>query len=160
MNNGTLLSGTIAGILPDNFVKLDTMPPVAILRQLAYELGRKTRNIVEGDVRTRTSERDLQRTYIYHVFELVAPALDGLRYELFRIMHHEVSELYPVLLTWNAALLEPDENVRTLRINDEAELIARLHDLFASAKVRQTIQSLITQSTAVVPSGLGDEDEE
>lgn len=155
MNNGTLLSGTIARILPENFEKLDTMPPVAILRQLAYELGRKTRNVVEGDVRTVIAGNEGYRYLVHHIFELVAPALDGIRYELFRIEQDVVSP-YPIELRLN----RDDKQISKVHsIKNESELIATLEQVFSSDQTKKIIASLITQSTAVVPSGLGDEDE-
>lgn len=155
MNNGTLLSGTIARILPDNFEKLNTVPPVAILRQLAYELGRKTRNIVEGDVRTSIAGNEGYRYLVHHIFELVAPALDGIRYELFRVEQDVISP-YPNTLILN----REDKKVSKIHtIANEAELLTVLQQIFASEQTKTIIESLITQSTAVVPTGLEDENE-
>ena len=56
--------------------------PVAVMREQATLLGRKTNNLVEARVRTRVYEGRF-----IHYFELVVPALDNYTYELFAVTH-------------------------------------------------------------------------
>ncbi|NJM27682.1 MAG: hypothetical protein HC856_04560 [Pseudanabaena sp. RU_4_16] len=45
----------IESLWPDDFGPIEVIPPVAILRQQAYILGQKTRNILEGEVSSQPS---------------------------------------------------------------------------------------------------------
>src|SRR5689334_18877458 len=95
------ISDSVAEILPADFGSNGVMPPVAILRRLAYDLGRKTRFTVEGDVRSKAKEPPHSHR-IRHTFQLVAPGLDGLRYPLFHI-EQDVADFYPLELIASAA---------------------------------------------------------
>jgi hypothetical protein len=45
----------IDSLWPDDFGTIEDMPPVEILRQQAYLLGQKTRNVLEGAVVLQTN---------------------------------------------------------------------------------------------------------
>src|SRR5882757_7771035 len=65
--------------------------PVAILREQAALLGKKTQNVVEARVDSGSSGIGF-----YHSFNLVVPALDEYTYQLFTIRHDV--DLYPIRL--------------------------------------------------------------
>jgi len=102
--------------------------PVNILKAQAARIGEKTKNIVEGAVRTSSSGD------MIHSFRLVAPALDNYSYELFRISHSVA--LYPVTVLPTG---------RTLRSEDD--FVSWLKEQLSSPQTRQIVSSLIAQSS-------------
>jgi hypothetical protein len=81
----------MANAIPDLWPDLEQSqitPPVAILREQAAALGKKTRYLLEGCVDTSVVKRPLEDTRSFrHRFLVVAPSLDGYSYELFWIEH-------------------------------------------------------------------------
>ena len=74
---------------PDDFGNIKVAPPILILRAQAGGLTKKTRGEVEGRVVTNRLKSDIS-----HVFQIIAPALDGYTYNLFEVVHP--IELYPL----------------------------------------------------------------
>lgn len=65
--------------------------PIKILKDQAEILGKKTKNLIIGEVVTNT-----ESGVIYHTLYLVAPILDNYRYSLLKIAH--TSMQYPLFI--------------------------------------------------------------
>ena len=119
-----------------NDIDIDTMPdittPISMLKEQASLLGQKTKNIVEAEVKSR----DAGNGRISVSFNLVAPALNKYRYELFQISHHGI-ELYPVSLAFSNT---------SYTAQSPEQFIEHLKKIFANEKTKSVIQSLIAQS--------------
>jgi len=118
----------IRDLWPADIGETSMVPPVAILREQAALLGRKTRQLLRAHVNT-----DSNGPYINHFFIIYAPAIDY-TLELFR-MTHEIN-LYPIGAIWRG---EREE------INDENELLEYLKKVFGSNDTKKTIHSLLAQ---------------
>jgi hypothetical protein len=112
---------------PADIVMDVPVSPVNILRAQASKIGEKTKNIVEGRVRTSSYLGEL-----VHSFELVAPALGNYSHELF-VVTHPVT-LYPVKVAGD--YLETEE-----------ELIKWLKAKLASPETKRIVGSLLAQSS-------------
>ena len=128
------MTTTVEDLWPADFGVEDQTPPVTILRQQAVMLGKKTKNLVEGDVVTEAT----QAGSFKHTFYLIAPALDDYRYCLFYI-HHEVL-FYPLTIS------NCDGNGETCF--DENRFYSVLQTRFAAENTRKIISSLVAQSKA------------
>lgn len=131
--------------------------PVTILRQQAALLGKKTKNLVEAEVETKTA--DFQR-FLQHTFYLIAPALDFYRYPLFQVMHR-ATDWYPLTIIYSldsgksSRLLSKklplenkvfDKSLINKEVVNEEEFLTELKNILASDETRKTIQKLIAQS--------------
>jgi hypothetical protein len=101
--------------------------PLSIMREQAAALGRRTKNLVEAKVETRTS-----RGQFLHSFELVVPSLDY-TYELFEIEHPP--ELYPVEVTG-----------KNIHIHTEAAFMDWLRERLSSEQTRKIVSNLLAQA--------------
>ena len=128
------MTTTIEDLWPADFAPEDQTPPVTILRQQAAMLGKKTKNLVEGDVITEATESGSFK----HTFYLIAPALDDYRYCLFYI-HHELV-FYPLHIV--------DCNGSNTVCPDEDTFRSALRVRFAAENTLKVISTLIAQSKA------------
>ena len=128
------MATTIEDLWPADFGIEDQTPPVTILRQQAAMLGKKTKNLVEGDVVTEATHAGAFK----HTFYLIAPTLDDYRYCLFYI-HHEML-FYPLHIF--------DCSGQGKTCSDEEAFYAALRDWFAAENTRKVISNLIAQSKA------------
>lgn len=103
--------------------------PVAILREQATLLGRKTKNLVEARVET-----DVCGTELCHHFQLVVPVLDGYTYELFHVWHGV--DIYPVRVP----------NMQALK--NEDEFTGWLREQLSSPKTTKIIGNLLAQANS------------
>ena len=76
--------------------------PAAIMREQAALLGAKTRYLIEAVVETEVSG-----SRFIHRFNLVVPAMDNYKYELFKV-YHGVS-IYPVTEYGESKMLKTEE---------------------------------------------------
>jgi hypothetical protein len=103
--------------------------PLAVLREQAALLGPKTRNLVEATVVTTVAGDTF-----YHLFNLVAPALDGYTYAMFMVTHG--IDLYPVQHLGTTASFPSEE-----------AFVAWLRQELSSAKTKRIIANLLAQVT-------------
>ena len=157
---------------PDSIETAKVKSPAALLREQASLLGRKTRNLVQAEVKGGGRQRDYfenvitesilkqaefkgespQRDYFHYSFQIVAPALDYYRYELFTITHD--IQLYPLIIClehdiyseierFSNFLVKTEEN--KFEIKSENEFLEILKAVFGSEKTRRVITALLSQ---------------
>ena len=132
--------------IPDLWPEIEqsqVVPPVAILREQAALLGKKTNHLLEGRVITRPTG-DGRFT---HLFCIVAPALDDYTYKLFEIVHG--ANQYPV----EAAGLErpgdlPRIGPAIVHLASEQELLDHIRKILNSDGTKRVIGSLLAQIKA------------
>lgn len=139
---------------PDDIQSLkysDLRPPVAILKEQGTLLGRKTDNLVEGEVVRVPGDFLPEYKYDFaYIFYLVAPALSDYRYKLLDILHSV--DFYPLLIgTGDDVLGElPAEMEKgkydRLVADSQDRFIEILRAIFATKKVRRVIEAIIAQS--------------
>jgi hypothetical protein len=124
-------------LLPDDFGTETLQPPLAILREQAEHLARRTGGLVLATVGTSRKGIDF-----IHRFRLEVPALDDYVYSLFTVNHKVL--LYPVDLRSDLLV---DEYYSDLKNSEEFE--SALRTFFGLDQVRKVIVALIAQATAV-----------
>jgi hypothetical protein len=140
----TMTATDTQSLWPDDFGTSEVMPPVAILRQQAYLLGQKTRNVLEGAVVLQTNPSG-GNAYLEETFYIHAPFLGGYRYHLFHV-NHKAIPIYPLTIYSGEKLQEP------IKVADEEEFREALRDIFASEATRKVVQSLLAQSLSETAS--------
>ena len=157
------MSTQIEDLWPEKInTKIKTIAPVTILRQQASLLGKKTKNLVEGQVETKTVKDASQEKQLEHSFYLVAPALDFYKYPLFRVQHG-IMNWYPLKIFVDVIdsknFKEKKRDVQDMKrrirlralalgIETEEEYLRKLKEIFASEETQKAIESLIAQSRA------------
>ena len=155
MNEGEAINMANIGIeslWPEDFGVSEITVPVVILRQQAYFLGQKTRNILEGEVSSHpfwpnktgaavfTQSVDEPNNALLHSFYIKALALGGYRYKLFSVTHKAIP-IYPLNISFEG---------KTSEIDDEEEFCKALRNIFGSEATKKVIQALISQSLSEV----------
>jgi hypothetical protein len=130
---------------PDKIAVEKMITPVTILRQQASLLGKKTKNIVQGEVR---SSKDNFTSFNY-AFYIVATALDNYRYKLLEISYNE--SLYPVEVKVESDIrseISPKFNFTKEAVVaiSEKDFLVLLREIFNSVKVLRVISVLLSQS--------------
>lgn len=134
---------------PDKIGVEKLITPVTILRQQASLLGKKTKNIVQGEVR---SSKDSLTSFNY-AFYIIATALDNYRYKLLEISYDE--SLYPVKINVDQEIWdEIPAGFKTMTsameyyfgAGSEKEFQDILKAIFGSKKVLRVISVLLSQS--------------
>lgn len=156
------MSTTAASLWPDD-IKVNVLPPLAILRHQAAKLRTLTEGILEADVVTTTGQED----FVVHRLEIVAPQLGGRRYGVLTVTHR--TTFYPVVLEADcfrpkdshfasrafatageiAAGLDtqwPRNNDWRPAANDQDEFLKRVGEVLRSPAVRSIIDSLLALS--------------
>lgn len=115
--------------------------PIAILKEQASLLGKKTQNVVLAEV------VPISGANFYLRFNIKAPALGNYSYTLFTIIHS--IGLYPLEI-------ELDDDVakelglditRSTPVKDEEELIQLLDRVLKAERTKHIIRALLAQST-------------
>jgi hypothetical protein len=145
----------IVDLWPDEIKVEKLMPPVTILRQQASLLGKKTKNIVQGEVEDVRS--GLNENLFIYTFYIVVPALNNYRYRLFNISY-ELS-LYPLQMYVENDIRKeiPPDFIKTKKddavgplefvyADSEEDFLKILKAIFNSTKVVRIISVLLSQS--------------
>ncbi len=128
---------------PEYLTVTEMKAPIAILREQASLLGKKTQNIVQA----QTDRVDADSDVFYYVFHIVAPGLGNYRYRLFAIRHN--IDFYPVVFDIGQDMKDeiyPDRE--KISAGSEKEFLDILKKIFQSERTKQIIQALISQSVA------------
>ena len=113
---------------PENIADSTLVSPVTILKEQATLLGQKTRQLVTGEIVTKTTGQ-----LFIHSFFLIAPTVNY-RYELFNAQHH--ASFYPLMLRWQG------QNITT---SSEEEFKSKLKEIFSAKSTLNLVHSLISQ---------------
>ena len=162
----------IIDLWPDKIAVAKLITPVTILRQQASLLGKKTKNIVQGEVANWKLNIGAEYDFQY-VFYIGAPALDNYRYRLLGIFYN-VSALYPVIIDvedeeiqkeipskfkYGEKIFGPSTKERiSVKANSEEEFLDILKAIFNSAKVLRVISVLLSQSDPSYDPSLKEEE--
>ncbi len=135
---------------PQSFeVGVKINPPLAILREQASLLEKKTGGLVKAIVEKSDNEVVAASLYrslgikatinsISYSFWLLAPAFGNYRYQLFTI--EQPLEMYPLRIVGGP--------LEDMEIASEEDLLEKLKLIFASEKVQRVIGAMIAQSQA------------
>ncbi len=129
------MPNTELDLWPDDIGHSDLVAPVAIMRQQASFLGRKTQNLVRGNI---VSTFNQSNENLVHYFFMVAPALQEYRYKLFTV-RHKIS-FYPLFL------YSERTDGKEVEVANQDEFLETLKAEFNSEKARSVIESMIAQS--------------
>lgn len=132
---------------PESFeVGIKINPPLAILREQASLLEKKTGGLVKAVV--QKSENAIAQatfsamfgkptnSFISYSFWLLAPAFGNYRYQLFTV--EQPVEMYPLRIVGSP--------LEDMEITSEDDLLEKLKLIFASEKVQRVISAMIAQS--------------
>jgi hypothetical protein len=122
---------------PADFGTLDVTPPLAVLREQAELLSRKTRNHLRGHVLT-----SLNGISVLHQFLLVAPALDNYSHKLFEVAH--TVHLYP-------ATIQTEGGGREYACETYKEFVDNLREVLTCERTVSIVRAILAQ--AEVPPG-------
>lgn len=113
---------------PANIADSKLVPPVALLREQAALLGRKTRQLIDGEVTTET----MGGLFVHH-FYIAAPTLQY-RFELFFVSHGVT--FYPLTLR---------HLNRSTAVTSENEFKEKLQEIFAAQHTLNVVHSILAQ---------------
>jgi len=124
---------------PDEISSGKVKPPIATLKEQAAALGRKTQNVVIGEV---SHQADSHKSTSW-AFLLQAPALGDYRFKLFEASY-DPAELYPVNIRSEVPL--PGRDNPFVKVENEEDLLVVLKEIFSSPKTIKAVQSIRSQS--------------
>ena len=151
MTDPAVSTEAITDLWPEDLQIVEPLTPVAILKQQAILLGKKTKNLVEGRVYTvtvaanegslmaltafnKSIASDSAHLMLVHNFDLVISTLGSYKYTLFTASHD--INLYPVYVSSD----------QKIKCENEEEFMQAIKRIFASEETRRVISSLIAQS--------------
>ncbi len=130
------MSNAIQDLWPDDVVVADVLSPLTIMRHQAGQLRARTKNLLEGEVKTSAAGNGKQ-----HEFYVVAPALNRYRYLLFKVEHAD-EMVYPAKIIADC-LVDPYEGFPSAP--GQQEFVALLKDVMSDSSTKTVIHSLIAQ---------------
>ena len=136
-----MMSESGRDLWPGDLGVSDTLPPVAILREQAALLAKKTKGLLEGEVVSR-AERRVRGGHTHdflHEFRIRAPGFGDYTYSLFDVRHDYT--LYPVSIRFHPV----DEEYEA---KSEDEFLRRLEQVFSDPETRTIIDALLLQIQA------------
>jgi hypothetical protein len=147
------MATTIPDLWSDD-IKVDVLPPIAILKAQEGLLARKTQGMLQAKLTTTETENLVQ-----HQFDLIAPSLNFYRERLFSATHSRTM-LYPVTVTANCfrpkprtqmdAIISPithplDQPLPQREAATDEEFVQLVGKVLQSTEVRALIHSLIAR---------------
>ena len=133
------MTATIPDVWPSEFATATQASPLTILRQQAYALGQKTRNLVVGEVESQTEPGEKGMKSFLHTFSISASLLGFQQVVL--LARHAIKQ-YPVTV---ARMNANGEHQKTTLAKDSDEFINFLREELNSPDVLDLIGSLVTQ---------------
>ena len=121
---------TIENLWPEFATDDVIRSPKIILREQASFLGKRTKNILTGNIRTESWKNQFS-----HSFQIVAPNLNNYTYTLFTIVEEDIFG-FPCKF----------QSESSFSIKSEEELLERLKVIFSSEETKKVINSLLSQS--------------
>jgi hypothetical protein len=139
------MANTVVDLWPTEFGAVDAKLPAEILQEQASLLGAKTKNVLEGQVRTSIDEYGS----FWHRFYINAPALGSYRYLLLTAKHEIVP--YPVQIDTEdfEDIYSRTRSADVTECKSELELQDILKRILNSERCRSIVQNLLRQSMTV-----------
>jgi hypothetical protein len=151
------MATTIPDLWPED-IKVEVLPPIAILKVQEELLARKTKGLLQAKVSTVETDKLVQ-----HQLDLIAPNLHFYRERILSAMH-EREMLYPVSVTADVLARRPAEPLAELgtalaraiaplapqRAATDDEFIRLVREILRSENVRALIASLLARINAKV----------
>jgi hypothetical protein len=144
------MTPSIPDLWPQSFGEPPEPTPSAIFRQQGLLLGKKTDNLVYGEVQSRSHPSG----EFAHVLEVVAPLL-AYR-QILAVAYHKV-DAYPAKIglpnlrsPWNHFGFPTCDSPR--EVKSAAEFMEELRSILQSEDTIKLLQTLIAQSTEPVPA--------
>jgi len=159
---------------PEDIIKSPVKAPVAILREQANFLKRKTKGLVQAIIIPSAQTKE-GKEFSYN-FDLVSPSMSGTHYRLFAVAYDiqlypatisveieiatEIQSLHPdVLHYWDNQYYEAGPAGRSkvnlmstpdvrLSAVTQGALIEQLRNIFNSKKARRVVQNFIAQANS------------
>ena len=129
------MSPAIPDLWPPDFGTSSQPSPASILRQQAHLLGQRTRNVVVGEIESKSEGRGR----FLHQFVLAAPLLD-FRQPLLHIRHGV--EVYPVEL---AVYDDSGAHVVNISAVNSEQFMSALKSHLAAERIVRLVRSLVDQ---------------
>ena len=143
----------MTNLWPEDIAHVAQRAPVVLLREQAFYLGERTKNMVKAEVEEfRRPDLGSHADFNY-TFYIVATALQNYRFELFAISHG--IELYPVFfkLDWDVSKeLTGTPPAERVPAENEDEFVQLLAKIFATKKTRKVIAAILGQSEGYNPN--------
>ncbi len=150
---------------PSDITHSELLPPVAMMREQASLLGKKTRNLVTAEVSSRKEFESGKGEVLIHRFDLVAPALDNYTYGLFYIV--QPITIYPLRFGMDSDIYE---EIASSKLRDQVQMSKGavtvdseelfrevLRRILQSQKTKWVVSAMLAQTTSEVPPAqLGD----
>jgi hypothetical protein len=129
---------SIDSIFDDVIEECAVKPPIAILKELANALARKTKGLLVGKIEQTTFSDDSKDEFILR-FYITVPSLNNYRYEVFNITHD--IDFYPLKIeSSNGELSGKDKTPE--------ELENTLKEIFLLSQIKKVINGLLAQIKA------------
>jgi hypothetical protein len=143
------MSSAIDNLWPEEIASpTEEVPPITILKQQASLLGQMTRNIVEAEVETASTDIE---GVLRHTLYLVAPALNFYRYPLLDV-EHKITSMYPARIKVRSAEKQQKDirddiwDFQKSPADNEEEFKDKLKSVFADEETKRIIGVLLAQS--------------
>ena len=120
---------------PKEIETVRILTPYTIVKEQGTLLGKKTQNLVYGDVATI----DDPKNYFSYVFRLVSTPI-SYKYNLFYFSHK--TDIYPVRIKHPDAPYDAER----LEVDNEEEFIDILKKIFASEETKRIIALMLSQA--------------
>lgn len=122
------------GVIEESAVK----PPIAVLKELAHALEKKTKGLLIGKIEQTTFSDDSKDEFILR-FYITVPSLNNYRYEVFNITHN--FDFYPLRL-------ESSNGELSAKDKTPEELENTLKEVLSLHHVKKVINGLLAQIKA------------
>ncbi|MEI6333669.1 MAG: hypothetical protein WCS87_03865 [Methylococcaceae bacterium] len=127
----------MANFFDDVIEETSVKPPIAVLKELAQELAKKTQGLLVGKV----EQSNLSNEFSLE-FYITAPSLNNYSYEVFSVNHD--LDFYPLELTITATRL-PDRSYAVEKVENQEKFEEKLKIIFSSPEVKKVINGLLAQ---------------
>ncbi|WP_107671026.1 hypothetical protein [Cyanothece sp. BG0011] len=129
---------------PDEIKSIEVISPVTIIKEQGKILGKKTNNIVVGEVKTfQSSQFPPSRFPFTYRFVLVCSIMNYV-YRLFDFGF--AIEMYPVTIVPDASIRKELACKEEIKADSEEDLIQTLKEIFSAQKTVKIITTLLAQS--------------
>lgn len=121
------LDAIFEGVIEDSLIT----PPIAVLKELAQGLEKRTKGLLIGKVEQTSYDSDFTLE-----FYISAPSLNNYSYEVFSLSHN--LNFYPLQI-------KSSSERGYLKVENQEDLEKQLKTIFSSSEVKKVINGLLAQ---------------